>query len=100
MAEPVATPVATPAFSMPLDEAMRTQRAIRRLKSDPVDDTLVLQLVELAAALRTVVEMARLDTVRAFTEGQQREVVRVDVRRHRPPPVVGGAVPASGGCGS
>lgn len=35
-------------FSMPLDEAMRTQRAIRRLKPDPVDDQLVLQLVELA----------------------------------------------------
>ena len=35
-------------FSMPLDEAMRTQRAIRRLKTDPVDDELVLQLIELA----------------------------------------------------
>lgn len=35
-------------FSMPLDEAMRTQRAIRRLKPDPVDDELVLQLIELA----------------------------------------------------
>jgi nitroreductase len=35
-------------FSMPLDEAMRTQRAIRRLKTDPVDDALVLQLIELA----------------------------------------------------
>ena len=48
MAEPVTTPVATPPFSMPLGEAMRTQRAIRRLKTDPVDDALVLQLVELA----------------------------------------------------
>ncbi len=35
-------------LSMPLDEAMRTQRAIRRLKPDPVDDALVLQLIELA----------------------------------------------------
>jgi nitroreductase len=35
-------------FSMPLGEAMRTQRAIRRLKTDPVDDALVLQLIELA----------------------------------------------------
>lgn len=35
-------------FSMPLDEAMRTQRAIRRLKDDPVDDAIVLQLIELA----------------------------------------------------
>lgn len=33
---------------MALDEAMRTQRAIRRLKPDPVDDALVLHLIELA----------------------------------------------------
>ncbi|MBU9766070.1 nitroreductase [Mycobacterium sp. TNTM28] len=33
---------------MPLEEAMRTQRAIRRLKPDPVDDALVLHLLELA----------------------------------------------------
>ncbi|HJQ83200.1 MAG TPA: nitroreductase family protein [Candidatus Binatia bacterium] len=33
---------------MPLEEAMRTQRAIRRLKFDPVDDALVLRLIELA----------------------------------------------------
>jgi nitroreductase len=40
----------TPAapFAMPLEEAMRTQRAIRRLKPDPVDDALVLRLIELA----------------------------------------------------
>ena len=35
-------------FSMPLDEAMRTQRAIRRLKPDPVDDDVILRLVDLA----------------------------------------------------
>src|SRR5437764_15366224 len=35
-------------LSMPLEEAMRTQRAIRRLKPDPVDDELVLRLIELA----------------------------------------------------
>lgn len=35
-------------FGMPLQEAMRTQRAIRRLKPDPVDDALVLGLIELA----------------------------------------------------
>ncbi len=35
-------------FSMPLDEAMMTQRAIRRLLPDPVDDALVLKLIELA----------------------------------------------------
>ncbi len=37
-----------PALDMPLEEAMSTQRAIRRLKPDPVDDALVLRLVELA----------------------------------------------------
>ena len=37
-----------PTFDMPLEEAMRTQRSIRRLEPDPVDDELVLELVELA----------------------------------------------------
>jgi nitroreductase len=35
-------------FSMPLEEAITTQRALRRLKSDPVSDDLVLRLIELA----------------------------------------------------
>jgi nitroreductase len=35
-------------LTMPLEEAMCTQRAIRRLRSDPVDDSLVLHLLELA----------------------------------------------------
>ncbi len=35
-------------FSMPLAEAMTTQRAVRRLKPDPVADALVLRLIELA----------------------------------------------------
>ena len=38
----------TPSFEMPLEDAMRTQRAIRRLKPDPVDDAIVLRLIELA----------------------------------------------------
>ena len=33
---------------MPLEEALMTQRAIRRLEPDPVDDALVLRLIELA----------------------------------------------------
>jgi nitroreductase len=37
-----------PTLTMPLEEAMRTQRAIRRLRPDPVDDGLVLRLIELA----------------------------------------------------
>jgi len=40
--------VPTGAFSMTLEEAMMTQRAIRHLKPDPVDDALVLRLIELA----------------------------------------------------
>jgi nitroreductase len=35
-------------LTMPLEEAMRTQRAIRRLKTDPVDDALILHVLELA----------------------------------------------------
>lgn len=35
-------------LDMPLEDAIRTQRAIRRLKPDPVDDALVLHLIELA----------------------------------------------------
>jgi nitroreductase len=35
-------------LDMPLEDAMRTQRAIRRLKPDPVDNALVLKLIELA----------------------------------------------------
>src|SRR4030067_1171790 len=35
-------------LTMPLSEAMETQRAIRRLKPDPVDDEVVLRLIDLA----------------------------------------------------
>ncbi len=35
-------------LTMPLEEAMRTQRAIRRVKTDPVDDALLRRLLELA----------------------------------------------------
>jgi nitroreductase len=41
-------------FTMPIEEAMRTQRAIRRLKPpDPVDDALILRLLELATKAPT-----------------------------------------------
>ena len=48
MTEPQPVAVESLFLSMPLEEAMRTQRAIRRLKPDPVDDALVLHLIELA----------------------------------------------------
>jgi nitroreductase len=35
-------------FGMPLNEAIETQRAIRRLKPDPVDDEIILRLIALA----------------------------------------------------
>jgi nitroreductase len=46
-----ATPIAAEALSgleMPLREAMMTQRAIRRIRPDPVDDAVVLKCIELA----------------------------------------------------
>jgi nitroreductase len=48
MSEPQPAAVESAFLSMPLEEAMRTQRAIRRLKPDPVDDALVLHLITLA----------------------------------------------------
>src|SRR5438045_8425630 len=35
-------------LAMPLQEAMVTQRAVRRLLPDPVDDAIVLRCIELA----------------------------------------------------
>jgi nitroreductase len=40
-------------LAMPLAEAMRTQRAIRRLLPDPVDDDVVLRCIELATRAPT-----------------------------------------------
>jgi len=40
-------------LNMALEEAMRTQRSIRRLKPDPVDDALILHLLELATKAPT-----------------------------------------------
>ena len=48
MSDPQPAASESPFLSMPLEEAMRTQRAIRRLKPDPVDDALVLHLIGLA----------------------------------------------------
>lgn len=49
--EPTPVPTADEAFAkldMPLLDAMMTQRAIRRLRPDPVDDAVVLKCIELA----------------------------------------------------
>ena len=37
-----------PGLDMPLQEAMQTQRSVRRLLPDPVDDAIVLRCIELA----------------------------------------------------
>ena len=47
-------------LNMPLEEAMRTQRAIRRLRPDPVDDALVLHLIERRAQGADRLERAEL----------------------------------------
>ncbi len=44
---------ASHAFDMPIGEAMRTQRAIRRLTTEPVSDELVHDLIELATKAPT-----------------------------------------------
>ena len=40
-------------FGMPLADAMRTQRAVRRLRPDPVDDETLLAVLELATKAPT-----------------------------------------------
>ncbi len=40
-------------LTMPLADAMRTQRAVRRLRSDPVDDETLLAILELAVRAPT-----------------------------------------------
>ena len=42
---------------MPLAEAMETQRAVRRLKPDPVDDRVLLRCIELASKAPTASNM-------------------------------------------
>ena len=41
-------------MTVDLEEAMMTQRAIRRLRPDPVDDELILKILRLAVKARTL----------------------------------------------
>jgi len=50
-------------FGMPLSEAMDTQRAIRRLKPDPVDDGVVLRLIDLALRAPTASNAQRWEFI-------------------------------------
>ncbi len=52
-AEPPTIATALARLEMPLVDAMETQRSIRRLLPDPVDDRLVLRLLELATKAPT-----------------------------------------------
>src|SRR5882672_10205555 len=45
---PPTTPEALARLTMPMADAMRTQRAVRRLHTDPVDLELVYELLELS----------------------------------------------------
>lgn len=48
MADIPSTDEALARLDMPLVEAMMTQRAVRRVLADPVDDAVVLKCIELA----------------------------------------------------
>ena len=78
-------------LQMPLEEAMLTQRAVRRLLPDPVDDDIVLRCIELALKAptgsngqnwefvvvkdRATKEPAREATARLYSLGMERGVV-------------------------
>lgn len=59
-------------LQMPLEEAMRTQRAIRRLLPDPVDDALLTHLIELAMKAPSGSNLQN----QAFVVVRDREVLR------------------------
>jgi nitroreductase len=50
-------------FGMPLSEAMNTQRAIRRLRADPVDNEVVLRLIDLALRAPTASNTQRWEFI-------------------------------------
>jgi nitroreductase len=75
-------------LTMPLEEAMRTQRAIRRIKSDPVDDSLVLHLLELAMKAPTGSNAQNWE----FLVVKDREVAAKLGRLNRRALKVGGAI--------
>jgi nitroreductase len=62
---------------MPLEEAMRTQRALRRLRPDPVDDALVLRLIELALKAPTGRNAQHWEFVLVKDPGVKARIARV-----------------------
>jgi nitroreductase len=69
----------TPGLDMPLEEAMMTQRAVRRLKPDPVDDALLRRLLELALKAPTGSNAQNWE----FVVVRDREVIADFARRNR-----------------
>jgi len=70
------TPTLSP-LSMPIEEAMRTQRALRRLRPDPVDDALVLRLIELALKAPTGRNAQRWEFVVVRDRGVKAQLARL-----------------------
>ena len=69
-------------LSMPLADAMRTQRAVRRLRADPVDDETLLAVLELATKAPTGSNAAGLGVRRR--PGPRREARRSPGSTARP----------------
>ena len=75
-------------LTMPIEDAMRTQRAIRRIKPDPVDDALILHLLELAMKAPTGSNAQNWE----FIVVKDREVVAKLGRLNRTAIKLGGAL--------
>ena len=68
-------------FGMPLDEAMQTQRAIRRLRTDPVSDELVLEILKRLPPYSGI----RLSTRVTFAANETRVRARDEPIKPSPP---------------
>src|SRR6266705_2683545 len=65
-------------LDMPLREAMETQRAIRRLKPDPVDDEVLLRCIELAVKAPTGGNAQNWEWVVVRDPGVKRRLARMN----------------------
>ena len=71
-------------FDMPLEQAITTQRAVRRLKPDSVPDELVLPLIELAPKAASLALVHRRPEFRGAPASvlKMRELVEAGRMRH------------------
>src|ERR1700739_3804533 len=74
-----ATSDALAGLNMPLQDAMLTQRAVRRVHPDPVDDVLVLKCIELALRAPTGANGQTWE----FIVVKDRQVIKKLARRYR-----------------